>query len=204
MRLAVFLDAKGEGFDAPIFDLGDRPAVGGEKALELFGQRLRLAGRSRPDAPYRHARKEPCGPFFPCSRDAPTLSPSSPWKGSTGSDRRREHGKPGHRALHAAAINRRGTPSVQPPAGSIDWRAYTADPRQRKQNRRGPERMRYSGRPERQQLVRRKIVELAGFRPIRERTSRRFSAPAPQACAGSAGLRPASPRRASWCAKGRD
>jgi RluA family pseudouridine synthase len=45
MRLAVLLDAEGEGLDAPVLRLGDLAATGGDEALELLGQGIDLRVR---------------------------------------------------------------------------------------------------------------------------------------------------------------
>jgi hypothetical protein len=45
MRLAVLLDAEGEGLDAPVLRLGDLAAAGGDEALELLGQGIDLRVR---------------------------------------------------------------------------------------------------------------------------------------------------------------
>ena len=99
--LAVLLDAEGEGFQAPGFDLGDRAAVGGDEGLERFGQRLDLLARSRPGAPDRYARREPWR-AFPSSFGSSRAEPFEPVGKARGGSF--EGGDTGSRALKPCRV----------------------------------------------------------------------------------------------------
>src|SRR5271168_4953126 len=93
IRLSVLFDAEGEGFETPRLDLRHRAALRGDQRLELFGESFDLR---RSHVLTRHVDmlvESHDEPF--CFQSRPTLSPSSPWKGSTRIHRRREHGKTG-------------------------------------------------------------------------------------------------------------
>ena len=71
MRLAVFLDAEGEGLDAPIFDLGDRTAMSGQNAFQLFRQSFDLLGGHVLTRHIDMLVKSHDEPFFSCCASAP-------------------------------------------------------------------------------------------------------------------------------------
>src|SRR5271154_2851046 len=81
IRLSVLFDAEGEGFETPCLDLRHRAALRGDQRLELFGESFDLR---RSHILTRHIDmlvESHDQPF--CFPSRPTLSPSSPWKGST-------------------------------------------------------------------------------------------------------------------------
>ena len=97
--LRFFLMRKARDLRPQASTLETEPPLAAIEGLELSRSALRPAARSRPDAPDRYARREPWRAFPSFARQVPTLSPSSPKKGSTRIVRRREHGKPGRWAL---------------------------------------------------------------------------------------------------------
>src|SRR5271163_3654605 len=130
IRLTVLFDAKGEGFETPCLDLRHRAALRGDQRLELFGESFDLR---RSHILTRHIDmlvESHDQPF--CFPSRPTLSPSSPWKGSTRIHRRREHGKTGP-ALPSDYASVAVRPSVQPPAGHLEVAGYTGAQPKRKQ-----------------------------------------------------------------------
>src|SRR5271156_3695578 len=130
IRLTVLFDAKGEGFETPCLDLRHRAALRGDQRLELFGESFDLR---RSHILTRHIDmlvESHDQPF--CFPSRPTLSPSSPWKGSTRIHRRREHGKTG-RALPSDYASAAVRPSVQPPAGHLEVAGFRRAQPKRKQ-----------------------------------------------------------------------
>src|SRR5262249_38471543 len=129
MRLAVLADAVAQGFDAPVFVLGDFAAHLLDDALVLGGQFLHLLrGEIRARQKDVFVKRHDC-PFLSRAKPAPAPSPSCP----SGKARKREGGNTGRRAISPCPMGPNWGPWGRPfssrpgSSGSGGYKGFTVD-----------------------------------------------------------------------------